>query len=126
MNFEGSHNHDGTPWVNLEIIQLQSNVIPRGLVTLESLFDKEDKRKEKVEDTKYCNSLGYEKVNIGSKEIPKMVLIGKYLSSEEKEEIMKFLKAYQDVFAWGYEDLKEFMNGKFKHQIPLKPSSTPF
>ena len=36
------------------------------------------------------------------------------------------MKIYQDVFAWGYADLKEFMNGKFKHQIPLKPLSTPF
>ena len=68
----------------------------------------------------------YEKVNISSKEIPKMVLIGKDLSSEEKGEFMDFLKAYQDIFAWGYEDLKGFMNGKFKHQIPLKLGSTPF
>ena len=105
---------------------MEGNVIPRGLVTLESLFDKEDKRKEKVEDTKTSNSLGYEKINIGSEEIPKIVLIGKKLSLEEKEEFMNFLKAYQDVFAWGYEDLKEFMNGKFKHQIPLKLGSTPF
>ena len=39
---------------------------------------------------------------------------------------MKLMKDYQDVFAWGYEDLKEFMNGKFKHQISLKADSTPF
>ena len=70
--------------------------------------------------------MGYEKVNIGSEKIPKMVLIGKDLSSEEKEEFMNFLKAYQDVFTWGYEDLNEFMNDKFKHFIPLKPGPTPF
>lgn len=126
LKFEGSRNHNGTPRDDPEVIQLEGNVIPRGLVTLEILFDKEDRRKEKVEDTKSSNCSGYEKVNIGSEGIPKMVLIGKDLTSEEKEEFMKFLKAYQDIFAWSYEDLKEFMNGKFKHQIPLKPGSTPF
>ena len=126
MKFEGSRNNNGTPRDDPEVFQLEGNVIPRGLVTLENLFDKEDKRKEKVEDTKSFNSLGYEKENIGSEEIPKMVLIGKDLTSKEKEEFMKLLKAYQNVFAWGYEDLKEFMNGKFKHQISLKPGSTPF
>ena len=105
---------------------MEGNVIPRGLVTLESLFDKEDKRKDKVESSKPSSCSDYEKVNIGSEENPKMVLIGKDLTSQEKEEFMKLLKAYQDVFAWGYEDLKEFMNGKFKDQIPLKPCSTPF
>lgn len=99
FNFEGSHNHNGTLGDNPEIIQLQGNVIPRGLVTLESLFNKEDKRKDKVEDTKSSNSLGYEKVNIGFEEIPKMVLIGKDLSSKEKEEFMNLVKAYQDVFS---------------------------
>ena len=105
---------------------MEGNVIPRGLVTLESLFDKEDKRKEKFEASKPLNCLGYEKVNIGSEENPKMVIVGKDLTSQQKEEFMKLLKAYQDVFAWGYEDLKEFMNGEFKYQIPLKPGSTPF
>ena len=64
---------------------MQGNVIPRGLFDLESLFDKEDKRKEKVKDIKSSNSLGYEKVNIGSEEIPKMVLIGKDFHQKRKE-----------------------------------------
>ena len=42
LKFEGSHSNNGTPGDDPEVIQLEGNVIPRGLVTLESLFDKED------------------------------------------------------------------------------------
>lgn len=30
------------------------------------------------------------------------------------------------MFSWSYEDLKKFVDGKFKHEIPLKPGATPF
>ena len=92
-------NCDGTRGDNPEIIQLKSNFIPRGLVTLESIFYKEDKRKEKVEDTKSSNSMGYEKVNIGSEEIPTMVLIGKDLSS--KRRIHEFFESLPRYFFLG-------------------------
>lgn len=40
LKFEGSYNHNGTLGDDPKVIQLEGNVIPRGLVTLESLFDK--------------------------------------------------------------------------------------
>ena len=30
------------------------------------------------------------------------------------------------MFAWGYEDLKTFRDGEFKHKIPVKPEASPF
>lgn len=36
------------------------------------------------------------------------------------------LKKYIDVFAWSYDDMKEFRDGRFQHQILLKPGISPF
>ena len=55
-----------------------------------------------------------------------MVNIGSSFSNKERTREKGLLSEYQDVFAWGYEDLKTFRNGKFKHKIPLKPAENPF
>lgn len=54
-----------------------------------------------------------EKVNIGSEEEPKWITIGKCCTLEEKCKLIELLREYIDVFAWCYDDLKEFRNGCF-------------
>lgn len=124
LSFDG--NHSLTSQQNMkeedkesEILQLKGNTIPKGLVTLESLFDKNDEKKP-------SSSPDTEKVNIGFENDPKIVLIKKCLSHKERKVIIELLNSYIDVFAWCYDDLKVFMNGEFKHHIPLKPDSPPF
>ena len=36
------------------------------------------------------------------------------------------MKKYTDVFAWSYEDLKEYDTYIIQHTIPIKPGENPF
>ena len=36
------------------------------------------------------------------------------------------MKKYTDVFAWSYEDLKEYDTSIIQHTIPIKPGGKPF
>ena len=36
------------------------------------------------------------------------------------------MKKYTDVFAWSYEDLKEYDTSIIHHTIPIKPGEKPF
>lgn len=45
-------------------------------------------------------------VNLGRKEDPKMVRIGKNTEKKYEEKLIKLLKNYKDAFAWTYEDMK--------------------
>lgn len=112
--------------VDKDVIQLKGNKIPKGLVTLERFFSQNDvftcRKKIPNKDGKgEC-----EKVNIGSEEDLKWITIGKCCTLEEKRKLIELVRECIDVFAWCYDDLKEFRNGHFRHQIPLKPGATPF
>jgi hypothetical protein len=75
---------------------LEKNQIPRGLIPLERLFHQDDiplksnlrPQPEEVED---CN--------IGTKEDPKLVKISKYFPTQVKNNYVKLLEQYKDVFA---------------------------
>ena len=79
----------------------------------------------KVFDSKE-NKEGHDKINIGTEENPRLVTIGSTYSVEEKGKLVELLISYQDVIAWGYEDLKFFRDGEFMHHIPLKLGATTF
>ena len=64
--------------------------------------------------------------NIGTKENPKIVKLSKKLPEKEKEEYVKLMKKYTDVFAWSYEDLKEYDTSIIQHIIPIKLGERPF
>ena len=36
------------------------------------------------------------------------------------------MKKYIDVFAWSYDDLKEYDTSIIQHTIPIKPGEKPF
>lgn len=92
---------------------------------MEKLFNRHDAyiRKERNKKGKTCGE--FDGINIGTEDSPKMINIGKCCTPEERIKVRKLLIDFQDVFAWSYEDLKNFMDGKFKHTIPLKPGATP-
>jgi hypothetical protein len=106
-----------------DIIQLKNNIIPKGLVPLENMFDKNDVDKNpKItaikEDMEDCN--------IGTEENTKMVKLSKTLIPEVKQDYVKLMKYFLDVFAWSYDDLKVYDTKVIQHVIPLKEDQKPF
>lgn len=132
--FEGSDTEckDFSPKLGQEmtdgVIQLKGNKIPKGLVSLDCLFYHHDTfKKEKDEQIPTVQDAGgYERVNIGTKEDPKYVNLGKCCTPAEKERFISILLEYKDIFAWCYDDLKNFREGKFQHHTPLKPGTSLF
>ena len=86
-----------------DIIQLKNNIIPKGLVPLENLFDKSDVAKNPRID---ASEEDVEECNIKTEENPKIIKLSKTLSSEVKQDYIKLMKDFPDVFAWSYDDLK--------------------
>jgi hypothetical protein len=78
-----------------DIVQLANNHIPRGLVPLEKIFDRNDvalkgKISEDDGDTTQCN--------IGTKNEPKFVRLSRSLTKEQRDEYTKLLREFADVF----------------------------
>ncbi|KAH9293352.1 hypothetical protein KI387_041448, partial [Taxus chinensis] len=63
----------------------QGNKIPKGLVSLEELFDKHDRYVKSKASTGSQQSAEFDKTNIGSCIDPKLVNIGKCCTPEEKK-----------------------------------------
>jgi ribonuclease HI len=108
--------------IDFGILQLKNNVLPRGLVTLEDLFNFKDVAKKwKIE----ASGKEVEECNIGTKEKPKMIKLSKSLPPEQKWKYIEHFKEYVDVFAWGYEDLKSYDTSMIQHRIPIKEEHKP-
>jgi ribonuclease HI len=78
-----------------KIVQFPSNRIPKGLVHLEILFDRNyvvAKVKGLSEDA------GMRECNLGTEENPKYVKLSSSLSKEKRDEYVKILKEFADVF----------------------------
>ena len=87
-----------------DIVQLKSNHIPRGMIPLETNFEQNNVSIDpKVKPAE--NAM--EDKNIGTEEDPKIVRLSKKLHAKEKDEYVKLMKKYTDVFSWSYDDLKE-------------------
>ena len=100
------------------------NPDPRKVVSLERAFDREDGHKPKEESS--TKPSDYIEVNIGTKEEPRMVKIGKSTPKDEKEQIINLLREYRDVLAFTYDELKVYREDVIQHTIPLKEEAKPF
>jgi hypothetical protein len=90
---------------------------------LESTFDKQDRFRSEVKDTKPED---LEEVNMGTEESPRKVYIGKALSPDVRRAMIDVLRKYRNFFAWSYDDLKAYRSDLFQHVIPLKEGIKPF
>ena len=89
----------------MDILQLKNNVIPKGLIPLEELFDQDDlARKPTLQPTEK----GVEEVNIGIAATLKMVKLSKALPPKIKDKYITLMASFVDVFAWNYLDLKTY------------------
>ena len=90
---------------------------------MESLFNQNDVARDlKVEPT----TDAVEDVDISTEGDPKIVKLSKKFPTKEKERYVNLIKKYTDVFAWSYEDLKEYDTSIIQHTIPIKPGEKPF
>jgi len=104
-------------------MRLKYDVIPRGLVPLEELFDFNDvAQKPKIQPM----VAEVEDCNIGTKDNPKIVKLSKSLLPEEKQKYIDLLKEYFDAFAWGYEDLNAYDANIIQHTIRIKEDHKTF
>jgi len=119
-------NDDGKDEVRInqmDVLQLKDNIIPKGLIPLEELFDQDDvAHKPTLQQTKK----GVEEVNIGTYANPKMVKLSKALPQRMKSKYISLLSSFADVFAWDYSDLKTYDTNIIQHTIPIKPNQKPF
>jgi hypothetical protein len=68
---------------------LMANTIPKGVVTLEKLFDLKDKFKKSSNVKTHSSTLGHEMINLGTIENPKNVNLGTCCTEEEKHAYLK-------------------------------------
>jgi hypothetical protein len=98
-------------------LQPKNNILPRGLVPLEEIFDFNDVAKNtKIEPT----GKDIEECNIGTNEKPKMMKLSKSLHLDQKQKYIELFKEFVDVFSWSYEDLKSYDTSIIHHKIPIK------
>jgi hypothetical protein len=113
----------GDDEMDADLLQLKSNVLPRGLVPLEDLFDNDNvAKKPKIE----AHGQEVEDCNIGNEEKPRMIKLSKSLPPEQKLKYIELFKEYSDIFAWGYEDLKAYDTSIIQHRIPIKEDQKLF
>jgi ribonuclease HI len=109
--------------VDHHIAQLPSNHIPKGLVPLERLFDRNDVA-VKIKGSTENNDVT--ECNLGIEEDPKYVKLSNSLSKEQRAEYVKLFKEFVDVFFWSYEYLITYDTNIIEHNIPLKEETNPF
>jgi hypothetical protein len=106
-----------------DIVQLKSNIIPKGLVLLEKLFANNDvARSPKIK----VNEGDVEDCNIGTPKDPKIIKLSRNLSPEVKERYVKLMKEFPNVFAWSYDEMKFYDTSTIQHVIPIKEDQKPF
>lgn len=69
---------------------------------------------------------GVEDVNLGTAEHPKMVKLSKVLPLKVKNQYIRLLSSFSNVFAWDYSDLKTYDTSIIQHTIPIKQNQKPF
>lgn len=105
------------------VIQLKTNKMPRGIASLERMFDPDMIHDERV--TNRINAeLAYE-INIGTPTDKKNILIGKSCVSQERK-IIDVINQHIHIIAWKYEHLKTYNPEIITHTIPLKLGVAPF
>jgi hypothetical protein len=72
------------------------------------------------------NDEDVEDCNIETQENLKIIKLSKMLSPEVKQDYIKLMKDFPDVFAWSYDDLKVYDTKVIQHVIPLKEDQKNF
>jgi hypothetical protein len=95
-------------------------------VILEKFYDLHDKFRGLVNCKTNNSSLLYKIVNLGTRDNPQNINLGKGCSELERSSFIKLFKEFKDAFSWIYDDLNTFKPNIIKHVIPMKPQTQPF
>ena len=101
------------------------NFIPKGVRTLERMFDLNEKFKRPTNVKTHSSSLQFELINLGTEIEPKYVNLGKCCSPGERNKFISLFKQYKDVFTWTYEDMKTYDTNIIQHVIPIRSGVKP-
>jgi hypothetical protein len=82
--------------VDRDIVQLKKNIIPKGLVPLEKIFDNSDVARNPKTNS---NDEDIEDYNTGTQEDPKIIKLSKTLSLEIKKRNISLMKDFPYVFS---------------------------
>jgi len=123
IDTEHDDGNDDLQMNQMEVFQLKDNIIPKGLIPLEELFDQDVIA---WKPTLRPTEKGVEEVNIGIAENPKMIKLSKTLPPEVRGKYISLLSSFSDAFAWDYSDLKTYDTSIIQHTIPIKPNQKPF
>jgi hypothetical protein len=82
--------------------------IPRSIVRLEKFYDFHEKFRGVFDCKTNSSSLIYETVNLGTRDNPQNINLGKGCSEQERLSFIKLFKEFKDVCSWMYDDLKTF------------------
>ena len=102
------------------------NFIPKGVRTLERMFDLNNKFRRPANVKTHSSSLQFELINLGTQVEPKYVNLGKCCPSGERNKFISLFKQYKDVFAWTYEELKTYDTKIIQHIIPIRSGVKPY
>lgn len=102
-------------------MNLNSNKLPKGLVTLERIFNSDDEARVKN------LSLTTKKEDFVPIAIDdgRTLNLGKVCTKTKQKYFVKLCKDFSDVFAWTYDDLKGFDPSFFQHSIELDQDAKP-
>jgi hypothetical protein len=67
-----------------------------------------------------------ENVDIGDGVIPRPIYVSACLSTSQKQELIKFLKAYTCCFAWDYTEMPGLSRELIEHRLPIKVGFRPY
>jgi hypothetical protein len=109
--------------MDLEVINLQNNTLPKGCIPLENLFDRHDVFKGRRTNKQAEEALEF---NIGTEMDPRAVNIGKGTTERERKAILSLIREFKDIFAWNYDELKAYRGDIIQHAIPLIKGAKPF
>ncbi|XP_070049166.1 uncharacterized protein [Nicotiana tomentosiformis] len=94
---------------------LEEDVIPEEIVREVENF--ENKPKFNLDETKT--------VNLGDSDTVKEMRVRIHLSPSEKEKYIQFLKEYEDIFAWSYNDMTGLSTSIVAHKLPTDHMCPP-
>ena len=67
-----------------------------------------------------------EKVDIGSRDRPRLTYVSAKLDSDYKQELVGLLNEFKDCFAWEHYEMSGLDRSIVEHQLPIKPVYQPF
>ncbi|XP_070056707.1 uncharacterized protein [Nicotiana tomentosiformis] len=91
----------------------------------EAAFQEISKELNHFEEKSKPNLNETEAINLGDQDNIRETKISVHLEPQIKEEIIKTLFAYKDVFAWSYEDMPTLSTDLVAHKLPTDPIFPP-